>query len=95
MEAAAYLMFAGMIAIISSQHFINKKINKINSMLERQIECDRKMLDDLSLLSISLTQENAELKNDNANLSKRNIALQDKINKINEQLSNFSKLFKA
>ena len=95
MEVAAFLMFAGMVAIIASQHFINQKINKINAMLERQIECDRKMLDDLSILSINLTQENAELKMDNSNLLKRNSSLEDKISKINEQLANFSKLFKA
>ena len=95
MQVLGYIMFAMTLAVIYSQHSINKKINKINDLLETQIKCDRKMLDESSKLVSNLNKQNEQLKNEILELKKSNKALNDRVVKMTSQIEQFSNLFKG
>lgn len=88
-------MFATTLVVVYTQHIINRKVNKINELLDTQIKCDRKMLDESSKLVINLNKQNEQLKNEVSELKKTNKALNDRVTKMTSQIEQFSNLLKG
>ena len=88
-------MFATTLVVVYTQHIINRKVNKINELLDTQIKCDRKMLDESSKLVINLNKQNEQLKNEISELKKTNKALNDRVTKMTSQIEQFSNLLKG
>jgi uncharacterized protein YlxW (UPF0749 family) len=95
MEVLSYVMLAITLVVTFNQHLIYKKVNKINELLETQIKCDRKMLDESSKLVSNLNKQNEQLKNEVAELKKSNKSLNDRVAKMTSQIEQFSNLFKG
>ena len=95
MEIVGYIMFATTLVVVYTQHIINRKVNKINELLDTQIKCDRKMLDESSKLVINLNKQNEQLKNEISELKKTNKALNDRVTKMTSQIEQFSNLLKG
>jgi predicted RNase H-like nuclease (RuvC/YqgF family) len=94
-EVFSYVMLAITLVVVLSQHLIYKKVSKINELLETQIKCDKKMLDESSKIVSSLNKQNEQLKNEVAELKKSNKALSDRVAKMTSQIEQFSNLFKG
>ena len=95
MNAIALPLFAASLIIILAQHVIHKKIVKINELLDRQMECEKSMIDDLSKNAIVLNKTISDLQNKNALLQKENAGLEQKLKKINAQVDKFNSIFKV
>jgi peptidoglycan hydrolase CwlO-like protein len=95
MQALLIFMHMMILIMVGFQYVTYRSILKTNELLHDQINCDKKMMDNLSQSVISISKENSKLRNDNSELKKTNEALSEKMKKMNEKISSFSSMFKG